>query len=363
LKVIYSARYEVGIGAHVFPVRKYRLVHARLLESGIIAPGDVIEPPTASWDQLAVVHTREYLDKMRDGAVTPEELAQLELPWSPAIVDGFRTMVGGTVLATMLACDVDRGSWFDTLTSAATESAAAVRTNRPEPFDSLIPNPSKDETLTPHRPVEGRSIVVHLGGGLHHAFANHGEGFCPFNDVAVAIRALQAQGVERTAIVDLDVHHGNGTAFIFEADPRVFTFSMHQQYNYPAWKPRGSLDIGLADGTHDQTYLQRLKAALPTVIASRPQCVFYLAGADPYEDDQLGGLRLTREGLRARDRMVIDAVQDAGAPLVITLAGGYARRVEDTVAIHVATVEEARDAASKAQAKGAATKARRHEEE
>jgi acetoin utilization deacetylase AcuC-like enzyme len=143
------------------------------------------------------------------------------------------------------------------------------------------------------------------------------------------------------AIIDLDVHHGNGTAFIFESDPRVFTFSMHQQHNYPAWKPRGSLDIGLADGADDAGFLRHLSEALPKVMASGPQCVFYLAGADPYADDQLGGLRLTREGLRARDRIVIETVQRAGMPLVITLAGGYARRVEDTVAIHVATIEEA----------------------
>jgi acetoin utilization deacetylase AcuC-like enzyme len=157
---------------------------------------------------------------------------------------------------------------------------------------------------------------------------------------------LQARGIERAAIVDLDVHHGNGTSFIFESDPRVFTFSMHQQHNYPMFKPRGSLDIGLPDGTHDETYLRALEAALPQVLAADPHCVFYLAGADPYEDDLLGGLRLTKEGLRQRDRMVIDAVAAAGLPLVITLAGGYARNVEDTVAIHVATIEEAAAAAS-----------------
>jgi acetoin utilization deacetylase AcuC-like enzyme len=184
-------------------------------------------------------------------------------------------------------------------------------------------------------------VVCHLGGGLHHAFRNHGEGFCPFNDVAVAVRVLQSRGIERVAIVDLDVHHGNGTAFIFESDDRVFTFSMHQQHNYPMWKPRGSLDIGLPDGTHDRTFLRALEEALPKAMASHPECVFYLAGADPYEDDQLGGLRLTKDGLRRRDRMVIDAVRAAGCPLVIALAGGYARRVEDTVDIHVATIEEA----------------------
>jgi acetoin utilization deacetylase AcuC-like enzyme len=189
--------------------------------------------------------------------------------------------------------------------------------------------------------ISAFNVAVHIGGGLHHAFPNHGEGFCPFNDVAVATRVLQRRGVERIAIVDLDVHHGNGTAFIFESDPRVFTFSMHQQHNYPMWKPRGSLDVGLPDGARDTTFLAELERALPNVVAHRPQCVFYLAGADPYEDDQLGGLRLTRDGLRRRDRMVFDAVREAGIPLVVTLAGGYARRVDDTVAIHAATIQEA----------------------
>ena len=187
----------------------------------------------------------------------------------------------------------------------------------------------------------GSPVVCHIGGGLHHAFPNHGEGFCPFNDVAVAARVLQSRGLERAAVIDLDVHHGNGTALIFESDPRVFTFSMHQQHNYPMWKPRGSLDIGLPDGAHDATYLAELERALPQVMASGPECVFYLAGADPYEDDQLGGLRLTKEGLRQRDRLVIDTVRRARVPLVVVLAGGYARRVEDTVAIHVATIKEA----------------------
>jgi acetoin utilization deacetylase AcuC-like enzyme len=152
---------------------------------------------------------------------------------------------------------------------------------------------------------------------------------------------LQRRGVERIAIVDLDVHHGNGTAFIFESEPRVLTCSLHQQHNYPMWKPRGTIDVGLPDGAGDDTYLRELERVLPAVVAHRPECVFYLAGADPYEDDQLGGLRLTMHGLRRRDRMVVDAVRRANVPLVVTLAGGYARRVEDTVAIHAATIEEA----------------------
>ncbi len=302
MTVVYSARYLIDIGLHVFPTRKYELVHARLIETGVVQPSEVVEPEPAGWDDLALVHSQDYLTRMRDGAMTAADVEQLELPWSAEMIEGFRLMTGGTVRAALIACGLN---------------------------EFRIKN------------SEFR-IACHVGGGLHHAFPSHGEGFCPFNDVAVAARVLQARGVERIAIVDLDVHHGNGTAFIFESDPRVFTFSMHQQHNYPMWKPRGSLDIGLPDGAHDATFLGELERALPAVMAHGPQCVFYLAGADPYEDDQLGGLRLTKAGLRERDRLVIDAVRRAGVSLVVALAGGYARRVEDTVAIHAATIEEAR---------------------
>jgi acetoin utilization deacetylase AcuC-like enzyme len=312
LKVVYSARYQIDIGPHVFPTRKYSLVHAALLASGVIAPSDSVEPEPAGWNDLALVHTDEYLTKLRHGTLSAEDSAQLELPWSAEMVEGFRLMTGGTITAALFAC-----------------------------FGTQSPQSTPSNTTFAGLAASAFHVVCHLGGGLHHAFPNHGEGFCPFNDVAVAARALQARGLERIAIVDLDVHHGNGTAFTFESDRRVFTFSMHQQHNYPMWKPRGSLDIGLVDGAHDRTYLAGLERALPAVMAHAPQCVFYLAGADPYEDDQLGGLRLTKEGLRQRDRMVVDAVRRAGIPLVVTLAGGYARRIEDTVAIHVATIEEA----------------------
>jgi acetoin utilization deacetylase AcuC-like enzyme len=311
MRVVYSPRYRIDIGTHVFPTQKYQLVYAALLDHGVIGPDQVVEPEPASWQVLELVHTREYLEKLRWGRLTPEDLGQLELPWSEQLVEGFRTMVGGTVEAARLACGVAR--------------------SRSDP------------------------LVVHLGGGLHHAFPDHGEGFCPLNDVAVAVRVLQSHGLERIAIVDLDVHHGNGTAFIFASDPDVFTLSIHQQHNYPMWKPRGSLDIGLPDGTGDAVYLAELDRALGRVIKTAPQCVFYLAGADPYEGDQLGGLRLTRDGLRRRDRKVIDAAVSAGAPLVITLAGGYAHRVDDTVAIHAATVEELRNAAQAAHSPGGKT--------
>ena len=301
MKVVYSARYHVDIGPHVFPTRKYPLVRARLLEAGVIEPTDIVEPAPATWEDLSRVHTAAYLSNMRDGTMSPDEVAQLELPWSRELVEAFRIMVGGTIQAARIASGLEPTSSF-------------------------------------------RRVVCHIGGGLHHAFPNHGEGFCPFNDVAVAVRDLQSRGLERAAIIDLDVHHGNGTAFIFESDPQVFTFSMHQQHNYPMWKPKGTLDIGLPDGAGDSRFLRELEQALPVVMASDPQCVFYLAGADPYEDDQLGGLRLTRDGLRRRDRMVIEAARDL--PLVITLAGGYARHIDETVAIHVATIEEAKRAAT-----------------
>lgn len=187
-------------------------------------------------------------------------------------------------------------------------------------------------------------MAAHVGGGFHHAFSGHGEGFCLLNDVAVALRTLLAEGaVERAAVVDLDVHHGNGTAAIFRDDPAVFTFSMHQERNYPMPKPPGDLDVGLDDGTGDEEYLAILDERLGSIIRKhRPELVIYLAGADPYGDDQLGGLALTLEGLRRRDRMVFDACGDAGIPVAVTLAGGYAVREADTVEIHAATVHEAR---------------------
>jgi acetoin utilization deacetylase AcuC-like enzyme len=289
--VVYSTGYHIDIGSHVFPTRKYQLLHDRIRASSVEV--HIVEPQTATWDQLALVHTRDYLTKLQAGTFEWNELALLEIPWSPEVVEGFRLMTGGTI----------ETAYF------------ALETKRPG---------------------------FHIGGGFHHAFADHGEGFCLFNDVAVAIRLLLEQNaIERAAVIDLDVHHGNGTAFIFEDDPRVFTFSMHQEHNYPALKPRGSLDVGLPDGTTDEAYLEQLRAALPRVMASAPQIVFYLAGADPFEDDQLGGLALTKSGLRHRDRIVLDACNASGVPVVLLLAGGYARRLEDTVDIHFATYEEA----------------------
>lgn len=287
MRVVFSPLYEVTLPGHVWPTSKYRLVKERC---DATVPGLTMqEPRPSSWDELALVHTAAYLSKLRENTLTDDEIAALELPWRPAFADAFRLMVGGTCATTIAAIE------------------------------------------------DGRA--AHLGGGLHHAFAAHGEGFCPLNDVAVAIRLVQRDhGVARAAVVDLDVHHGNGTAMIFEGDPGVFTFSMHQQHNYPFFKPRSDLDIGLEDGAGDDRYLTALRAALPQVLAFSPQVVIYLAGADPFERDQLGGLRLTRAGLAERDRLVVEAARSAGVPLATVLAGGYAADVRDTVEIHAATI-------------------------
>jgi acetoin utilization deacetylase AcuC-like enzyme len=298
VRVFYSPRYEVSLPGHVWPTAKYRLIAERLgcggPAGGSRPPGlTFVEPPLASWDDLALVHSAEYLAKLRGGTLTADEIATLELPWMPEFADTFRLMAGGTCAAA----------------GAALQDGCAA----------------------------------HLGGGLHHAFAGHGEGFCPVNDVAIAIRVLQRdRRIRSAAVVDLDVHHGNGTAMIFESDPDVFTFSMHQQHNYPFFKPRGDLDIGLEDGVRDERYLGLLRGALPRVMESResrPELIVYVAGADPYEQDRLGGLKLTKTGLAERDRLVVEAARSAGVPLVTVLAGGYAVDVQDTVDIQVTTVK------------------------
>ena len=275
----------------MWPTAKYRLIAAELVAKGYVHWAGFTEPQPVSWDDLALVHTPEYLDKVRKGHLTDEEIRTLELPWLPSLVDGFRLMTGGTCQAAELAL--------------------------------------------------GSGRAVHLGGGLHHAFPDHGEGFCLFNDVAVALRRLQRDNrVKQAAVVDCDVHHGNGTAFIFAGDPTVFTFSIHQQQNYPAWKPASDLDIGLPDRTTDDEYLARLADRLPSVIRSHPQIIVYVAGSDPFAGDRLGGLALTLEGLRRRDRLVLDAAAAASIPVAVVLAGGYALEVGDTVQAHVNTVVE-----------------------
>jgi len=309
--IVYADAYCIDIGPHIFPTTKYRLVRDALVETGVARPDEFVEPSPATWDDLALVHTRGYLGALRDGRLSPEDIARLEMAWSEGMVDGFRLMAGGTLLAARLALEERR-------------------------------RPAGEEGSGTGRPV----VVTHLGGGFHHAFADHGEGFCLFNDVAVTIRRLLAdQAIQRAAVVDADVHHGNGTAALLGTDPAVFTYSIHQEHNYPARKPPGTLDRGLRDGAGDDEYLATMRADLPAVFGFRPDLVCYIAGADPYENDQLGGLRVTRHGLRRRDRLVFEAARLAGVPVVVLFGGGYARQLGQTVAIHLATAEEARLAA------------------
>lgn len=304
MKIVYADGYRVDIGSHIFPVAKFGATRDALLRQGIAAPSDFVEPAAATWEQLGLVHTTAYLDKARTGAFQPSELALLELPWSAETAEGFRLMTGGTIAAARRALDAGQSA-----RSAAGHLLAAS---------------------------------ANLSGGFHHAFPDHGEGFCLFNDVAVAIRVLQHESrIDRAAVIDCDVHHGNGTAACFAGDARVCTFSIHQERNYPAVKPPSSIDVGLPDAAGDEEYLRALTAHLPAVLESRPDLVVYVAGADPYREDQLGGLNLTFDGLRQRDRLVLAAVRDAGVPAAIVLAGGYARSVGDTVAIHTATLAEA----------------------
>jgi len=289
--LVWSPTYEVDIGPHVFVTAKYRLTRERLLAEGTATEDDFVAPTPATRDQLELVHDAAYLDKIERDDFSLAERLRLEVPMSPAVADAMALACGGTLLAGRLALE--------------------------------------------------RGAVGHLGGGFHHAFADHGEGFCLLNDVAVATRVLLRDGnVSRVAIVDLDVHHGNGTASIFGSDPDVFTFSIHQESNYPADKPPSDLDVGLEDGTGDAAYLEALARHLPAALDGPPDLVFYLAGADPYRDDQLGGLALTIDGLRRRDRMVFEAAHQRGVPVAVVLAGGYAYRLEDTVRIHAATIEE-----------------------
>ena len=291
--VVWCPRYEVDIGSHVFPVEKYRLIKERLEASGALSSADLRTPQPARVEDVLRVHTESYWTKIAEGTLTPDEERLLELPFSPELREASLLCAGGTTLAGHLAIS------------------------------------------------RGRS--VHLGGGFHHTFADHGEGFCLLNDVAIAAAALlESQEVDRILIVDLDVHHGNGTASIFANEARVFTFSMHHQWNYPALKPPGDLDIGLDDGVGDEEYMQLLREHLPGVLEEhRPQLILYLAGADPYEADQLGGLGLSLEGLRERDEFVLNTATEAETAVAVTLAGGYAICSSDTVAIHCGTVEAA----------------------
>jgi acetoin utilization deacetylase AcuC-like enzyme len=289
VKLVYHPRYDLNLGTHVFPSQKYRLVRERLLAEGGVSLDDFLTPEPITDEQILLVHEPGWIERLKTGTLGYSELARLEIPWSRETIEAIWIATGGTLLAARRALQDGRG--------------------------------------------------FNLGGGFHHAFPAHGEGFCAINDVAIAIRVLQHEGaIAKAMVIDCDVHHGNGTAAIFAADPTVFTLSIHQYDNYPSEKPPSTVDIHLPDSIGDDEYLVRLAAAVKIALAFHPDLIFYLAGADPYRDDQLGGLALSIDGLLRRDRLILDT----GLPVAITLAGGYARKVQDTVTIHCNTVRAAR---------------------
>jgi len=292
-KFVYSENYwMLDLGNHVFPVEKYRLIYERILRLGA-KKENILAPQPAKEDDLLLVHTSKYLKKLKTGILSQSEILTMELPYSPELMQFALLHLGGTILAAEIALE------------------------------------------------EG--LAIHIGGGFHHAFPDHGEGFCVVHDVAVALERMRHEGkIQRAMVVDCDVHQGNGTAFIFSKKDYVFTFSIHQMDIYPAEKPSSSLDIGLWSGDGDEKYLSSLGSHIPRIYEEfQPDIVFYLAGADPYKNDQLGGLNLTLEGLKKRDGLVIEEARKLHIPLVVLFAGGYAYDVEDTVAIHLNTIKVA----------------------
>jgi acetoin utilization deacetylase AcuC-like enzyme len=290
---IYSDAYwMVDLGNHVFPAEKYRLIYEEILLKGA-KKEHFLAPESAQEEDILLVHTPRYLKKLKSGKLSQAEIMTMELPYTTELLDFAQLMVGGTITAARMAV------------------------------------------------ING--LAVHIGGGFHHAFPDHGEGFCIFNDVAVALRKMQKEGlIMKGMVVDCDVHQGNGTAKVFSEDKSIFTFSMHQMDIYPAHKEESTLDVGLWSGDGDKKYLSDIKLHIPGLYEEfQPDIIFYLAGADPYEKDQLGGLKLTLEGLKERDRIVIGGALRYQIPIVILLAGGYAYDVEDTVAIHFHTIQVA----------------------
>jgi acetoin utilization deacetylase AcuC-like enzyme len=285
---------------HRFPMAKYRLLRERLVAEGVLTSDDLHLPAPVSWEDLHLVHTKEYVHDVWSGSLPPAAQRRIGFPWSPMMVERSRRSVGATLAAAQ-----------EVISEKFRGSAATVSAN--------------------------------LAGGTHHAFADHGEGYCVFNDVAVASRVLlRDRKASRIAIVDCDVHQGNGTAAIFRDEPAVFTFSMHGDKNYPFRKEESDLDVTFADGATDDEYLAALSLHLPRVLDGHaPNCVFYLAGADPYEGDRLGRLKLTIAGLRERDRLVFDACRLRSLPVTVVMSGGYATDVDAIVTIHANTIREA----------------------
>ena len=290
MQVFYTPRYYAEIGAgHIFPIRKFEFVRDRLLSEGTLEQSEIVDPAPAPLADVLLVHTEDYVTRLCNGQLTAKELRRLGLPWSESLVRRSFYAVGGTL--------------------AATNSAL----------------------------VAGYSS--NLAGGTHHSFADRGEGFCVLNDVAIAIRAMRARKlIRRAAIVDCDVHQGNGTATIFAGDEETFTFSMHGAHNYPLFKAQSTLDVELPDGTGDAEYLESLVRHLPAVFAFEPEVVFYLAGADPFAGDKLGRLALSIDGLRGRDAYVLHECYEREIPIVTVMSGGYGQDINDTIEIHCNTI-------------------------
>ena len=325
-KLVYSDAYYLPIGTQVFPAEKYRRIRDRLLATGVADASDFLEPQPATDQDILLVHTPEYVDKLKTGTLSPREAQELEIPFSAELVNAFWLAAGGSIIAA--------------------------------------------------RQCLAGKVCISIGGGFHHAFPDHGEGFCMIHDVAVAIRRMQRDDKIRTAMtIDCDVHQGNGTAAIFAGTRTasgllpssststveqpagaplgkmrrahagdVFTISLHQHNNYPLWKPPSSIDVDLPDGTGNDDYLAWLDNALSSGLRQfEPDMICYIAGADPYREDQLGGLSLTIEGLKKRDELVFRVCRARDIPVMVTYAGGYARNVEDTVTIHSNTVIAAKE--------------------
>lgn len=294
MRILASDRWPLPLPpGHRFPADKYRLLRERLERSGLLREGELQEPDAAGDDVLALAHDAAWLHRVASGAMAPREIRELGFPWSPQLVERSRRSVGATIAAA--------------------------------------------------RGALGDGVGASLAGGTHHAFADRGEGFCVYNDVAVACRLLQSEGaLRRAVVVDLDVHQGNGTAAIFAGDESVFTLSMHGARNYPLRKERSDLDVELPDGCGDEEYLAALHPALEHAFRrSEPEACFYLAGADPFEGDRLGRLKLTKDGLARRDAAVLSACAEGGVPVVVVMAGGYAERLEDVVDIQFETLRQA----------------------
>jgi acetoin utilization deacetylase AcuC-like enzyme len=296
LKAFYSDTFVLPLPEHHrFPMAKYRLVRERLLDERVLSPDDLCVPDAIGWDELRLVHDAAYVDAVATGTIAPEMQRRIGFPWSPMMVERSRRSVGATLAAARNVLGMSAG------------------------------------------------VSANLAGGTHHAFRDRGEGFCVFNDVAVAAAVLRRDAaIARAVVVDCDVHQGNGTAAIFRGEPAVFTFSLHGEKNFPFRKEVSDLDVTFADGAGDDEYLAALAAHLPRVLDSHgPDIVFYLAGADPYEGDRLGRLKLSIEGLQARDRFVFDTCRDLGVPIALTMSGGYAPDVDAIVTIHCNTIREA----------------------